>query len=713
MLRLTKIVTVSALTSSILSLSSLAETSKIPDSYKFIPQDSLMAFDIKTSQSAWEIFSKNKSLKGINIIKELNKNNKNDSLMDHLLSEETIKNIGEDVVFALSNLNFDNKDSKDANLGLLLVEEMKSPDYVNKLKNTIIDSANKSKDYKRNDFKVGEIDVLGFTSTKKIKEKDKNTFFAFINNYIIVSDSKDKITESLNSYKITNNSLANSSDFVKSYDKLNSSYQIQFYLNNKKFLEQSKDIQKSFKDLNLNYNDLLTSNASLFNLNMDSRGLFMKYYMVLDKNNEKAKMVLESKTSNFKKYTNMLPKNTLVYFSGSDFKRFGEAMNGTIPKTKDFDIEKISKDILGINIIDLLKNIEEDFAVAVFSNDSSPIPGFSLIMTPTDREKMINLINSIKIEQSEKDKGKRNQKVKKAPIEFKFTNKANYKDSEIFYTNEIPDMAELSIQPAYSFIGHDMIISSNQNILKSMIDRNSSPNIDYNLQGNESFSKATKYFGENNNTLGFINLSSIINMVSPFMQKDKDLKNTLNQLKKFEFIGTNSVKDEDGMYGNFALFADMENLEFDKLIPESTKKGFTAVGTRAKVSSVKANMHTFQTMIETHAVDWTGLYPNNVEELEKESKKVTKYGAYWKELKNPMTEKTGLGKGGSLINYSSYINHKADLSTLKGMVVYQPLKCKMNKSTKKNLCESYKIFGTDEKGLFIKDRGKDFYLTNN
>ncbi|MFN8576685.1 MAG: DUF3352 domain-containing protein [Candidatus Sericytochromatia bacterium] len=711
MLKLTKIATVSVLTSSILSLSSLAETSKVPDSYRFIPQDSLMAFDIKTSQSAWEIFQKNKTLKNINLIKELNKNNKNESLMDNLLSEETIKNMGENVVFSFSNLNFDKVGKNEEELGLLLVEEMKSSNYAEALKNKIIDAANKSKDYKRNDFRVGEIDVLGFTSTKKSKEKNKNTYFAFLNNYVIVSDSKDKINQSINSYILTNNSLANSPDFIKSYDKLNSSYQIQFYLNNKKFFSniyQSKEMEKGLKALNINYNDLMTSNSSLFNLNMDSRGLFIKSYSVLDKTNEKAKMALDSKTSNFKKYTNMLPKNTLLYFSGSDFKKFGETISGSFPKTKDFDIEAISKELFGINVMDLVKNLEEDFALALFSNESSPIPGFALIMTPTDREKMISLVNSIKIEQSEKDKGKRNQKVKKAPIEFKFTNKSNYKDSEIFFTNEIPDMAELAIQPAYSFIGHDMILSSNQNVLKSMIDRNANPNIAYNLQGNESFSKAIKYFGEDNNTLGFINLSSIVNMVAPFMQKDKDLKTTFDQLKKLEFIGTNSSKDEDGIYGNFALFADMENLEFDKLIPESAKKGFTGSQTRAKVSSVKTNMHILQTTVETYGVDWTGLYPNNIEELKKEAEK----HKYWKELKNPITEKTELGKGGSLINYSSYINHKANLSTLKGMVIYQPSKCQMNKATKKTLCEGYKIYGTDEKGMIIKEKGQDFYLSN-
>jgi hypothetical protein len=715
MLKFGKLLTVSALTSSILSLSALAENSKIPDSYKFVPQDSLMAFDLKTSQNAWEIFSKNKSLKKINIIKELNKNNKNDSFMDHLFTEEAIKNMGENLVFSLSNFNFD-KGNEDK-LGLLLIEEMTSSAYVNTLKNKILDVANKSpKDYKRDDFKVSDIDILGFISLKKVKEKNKGTYFAFVDNYIVASDSKEKITESINSYKQSSTSLASSPDFVTSYNKLSSTYQFQFYLNNKKFVSniyESKEMQKTLTDFNLNYKDLMISNTSLFNLNFDSKGLFVKWYSLLDKTNEKAKLSLESKPSNFKKYTNMIPKNTLLFFSASDLKKFGENISSNLPKSKDIDVEKMSKEVLGINIIDALKNLEEDFAVALFNTESSPlIPGFAVMMTPKDREGMVTLLNSIKIEQNEKDKGKRSQKVKKAPLELKFTNKSTYKDAEIFSTNEIPELAEMAVQPAYSFIGNDMILASNQNVLKSMIDRNTSPNVEYNLQGNENFSKAIKYFGEENNALSFINISTIVNMVSPFMQKEKDLKTSLTQLKKLEAIGLNSSKDDDGVYGNFAFFADMENIEFDKILPEFATKNFTEAQTRAKVSSVKANMHTIQTLVETHAVDWTGLYPNNIEDLKKEAQKPSVSGAYWKDLKNPMTEKTGLGKGGSIINYSSYISHKADLSTLKGMVIYQPLKCKVNKSSKKTLCESYKIYGTDEKGLKIKDKGKDFYLTN-
>ena len=58
---------------------------------------------------------------------------------------------------------------------------------------------------------------------------------------------------------------------------------------------------------------------------------------------------------------------------------------------------------------------------------------------------------------------------------------------------------------------------------------------------------------------------------------------------------------------------------------------FISAQDRAKVSSVKANMHTAQTQLETYAVDWGGLYPTGITALktEADAKK------YWKDIKNP------------------------------------------------------------------------------
>lgn len=711
--RFGKTVVISALTSSILSLSALSAENTIPEPYKFVPQDSLMAFDIKTGNGVWDIISKNKSLNKIDIFKELNKTQKSESVMDALFEENTRKNIGNNIIVSFSNFNFE----KNKDLGIVVIEEMKDANSLNLLKNRIFEIANKSKEFKREDSKFRDTEIINFVSTKKDKDNsNRNNYFAFINNYLIASDNKEQINNSLASFYDEKVSLIGSSEFAKSYDKLGNNYQLQFYLNNKKFFSSiydSKDMKKALKDINFNYNDLMSANSSLFNFNLNSNGLHVKTYSLLDKNNKLAKSVLESKSSSFKKYTNMVPKNTILFLSSSDIKNAGQNILDILPKSKDMDFEKLSTEAIGINIIDSIKNLQDDFAIAVFNTESSPlIPGFALMMTPKDRTKLVTALNSLKIPQDKKDKGKRNQKAAKPPLELKFNTKSNYKSVDIFTANEIPDMAEVGIQPSYGFINNDVILASNETVLKSIIDRNATPTVDYTLQGNDSFKKLINNFGEENNGLGFLNLSTIVNMVSPFMQKNKDLKDTLTELKKFEAIGFNRSNDDDGVFGNFVLMADVENIAFDKIIPkDAMPKEFKDAENRAMISSVKANMHTTQTMVETYAVDWKGFYPDNIESLNKEAIN-NKTGIYWKDLINPMTKKTGLGKNGSLINYSTYNSMKSNSLSLKGSVVYQPLDCKIDKTAKRNLCKSYKIYGLDNKGKTIKDKGSDFYLTN-
>lgn len=123
---------------------------------------------------------------------------------------------------------------------------------------------------------------------------------------------------------------------------------------------------------------------------------------------------------------------------------------------------------------------------------------------------------------------------------------------------------------------------------------------------------------------------------------------------------------------------------------------FIGTGGRCcKVSSVKANMHTMQTMVETYAVDWRGIYPPNVKALYKEANlKKGKYGPYWKDFSSPYTGYSGPGQ--------SYANE--GVKTLPGMVTYEAV------GTPHHII--YYIYGHNKNGDRIKQKGKDFYLTN-
>jgi len=119
----------------------------------------------------------------------------------------------------------------------------------------------------------------------------------------------------------------------------------------------------------------------------------------------------------------------------------------------------------------------------------------------------------------------------------------------------------------------------------------------------------------------------------------------------------------------------------------------------SKTSSVKANMHTFQTMVETYGVDHAGIYPPNVEALKFSATDTsTENGTYWKDFTNPFSSNSGLG--------ASYDN--AHFQRSPGMILYQPL------PDKTGAISSYLIHGVGkEANIFVKDKGQDFVLTNN
>lgn len=123
----------------------------------------------------------------------------------------------------------------------------------------------------------------------------------------------------------------------------------------------------------------------------------------------------------------------------------------------------------------------------------------------------------------------------------------------------------------------------------------------------------------------------------------------------------------------------------------------------SKISSVKANMHTFQTLVETYGVDWGGVYPESVEVLEHEA--TTNTNAYWKDFANPFSSMSGRGK--SFDNESKIIPHSlwyvdAHAHHPPGMVTYQT----------QPPFTHYHIYGYDKLGSKIEDKGRVLMLSN-
>jgi len=130
---------------------------------------------------------------------------------------------------------------------------------------------------------------------------------------------------------------------------------------------------------------------------------------------------------------------------------------------------------------------------------------------------------------------------------------------------------------------------------------------------------------------------------------------------------------------------------------------FIAAQDRAKLSSVKANMHTLQTIAETYAVDWGGVYAADLTGLKDQATS----NNYWKELKNP---------------FSAQVDPGVTLTTTKDntAVAFVPVvKSGGVAYMTANTNTQYAIYGAEKKeaavgsALPIMDKGNVFYLTNN
>lgn len=177
--------------------------------------------------------------------------------------------------------------------------------------------------------------------------------------------------------------------------------------------------------------------------------------------------------------------------------------------------------------------------------------------------------------------------------------------------------------------------------------------------------------------------------------------------------GASSIKYDEKLTSNglnrilnavdLIMYQNLDPLEY---IYSSDEYYLEGVKIRANLASVKSNMHTFQTILETYSVDSSGNYPNNIADLKKSA--TTGNNQYWKNFRNPFSNNTD-----EILDYEEYIKIKDtllyksvkidDISALKGFVIY-----------KRNSISNYQIYCVNIDGNLLKDDfGNDFYLTNN
>lgn len=117
---------------------------------------------------------------------------------------------------------------------------------------------------------------------------------------------------------------------------------------------------------------------------------------------------------------------------------------------------------------------------------------------------------------------------------------------------------------------------------------------------------------------------------------------------------------------------------------------------RARVASTKANMHTAQTMLESYAADWAGLYPESVVQLENDAGS----GNYLKSFRNPLTGQEGAGS--AWVDYAGTALTTATAGLIPGAVYYD-----LQDQTR------YALYASDQVGRALREKESVFVLTNN
>lgn len=255
-------------------------------------------------------------------------------------------------------------------------------------------------------------------------------------------------------------------------------------------------------------------------------------------------------------------------------------------------------------------------------------------------------------------------------------------------------------QPGFVQLGEFWVLGSNLNVLKQAVDQLSSKE---HFAQNPLYTRLQQKLKEpNSDFLLYVDAQKLRELVAKLGKEETDLPEIMKIMAPFQGLMMQWNQQVDAVSGQIEMPIEMDKVDFKALQKMLLGPFNGSAMSRAKLSSVKANMHTLQTMVETYGVDHGGTYAPDLDILLKAAEN-NSYGSYWKDFANPFTSQRGIGLRGAIMAFKDY-SPSPDFA---GMVLYKPGEGKEP--------TTYWIYGVDQNGELIKDNQANeqpFVLSN-
>jgi hypothetical protein len=165
----------------------------------------------------------------------------------------------------------------------------------------------------------------------------------------------------------------------------------------------------------------------------------------------------------------------------------------------------------------------------------------------------------------------------------------------------------------------------------------------------------------------YLDAEKLRDFIAKLGEDDNDLPVMMKIMAPFQGFLMQWNQQADAVSGQIEMPIEMDKVDFKALQKMLSEPFNGSAMSRAKLSSVKANMHTLQTMVETYGVDHGGTYAPDLDILLQAAEN-NSYGSYWKDFTNPFTSQRGIGLRGAIMAFKDY-SPSPDFA---GMVLYKP-----------------------------------------